>query len=170
MDIGLLILRVTLGVLIIGHGTQKAFGWFHGPGPEAASKLFDSWGFRPGRAMVYIAATTECVGGLLILLGLATPAAAAILIGTLTIACVPNLTNGLWATRGGYELALLYCAMAVVVGFTGAGAYSVDHLLGIAQPMWAGAAALAAGVLSTLPLLALRRTALSRGHSSAAAT
>src|ERR1700694_4451776 len=103
MDIGLLILRIAFGVLIIGHGTQKAFGWFHGPGPSAVAELFNKWGFRPGRLMGFLPAGTECLGGLLVALGLATPLAAAMLLGTLVVACVPNLANGLWATRGGYE-------------------------------------------------------------------
>jgi putative oxidoreductase len=167
MDIGLLILRVVLGLLIIGHGTQKAFGWFNGLGPAATAELFDKWGFRPGRAMVYVAAATECVGGLLITLGIATPAAAAMLVGTLTVACVPNLANGLWATRGGYEPALLYAAMAATLGFTGGGRYSVDALIGLPEPLWVGPAALTLGLVSTVPALARRHAVLTHEASPA---
>lgn len=162
MDIGLLILRVVLGLLVIGHGTQKAFGWFQAPGPSAMAALFDEWGFRPGRLMVYVAAVTECVGGLLIILGLATPLASAMLIGTMTVACVPNMVNGLWALRGGYELALIYAVMAVVVGFTGSGRYSIDYLLGVPQSPWTGPAAVVVGLGATVPILLRRHIILSR--------
>lgn len=37
MDLGLVILRVVFGLLMIGHGTQKLFGWFRGPGLHGAS-------------------------------------------------------------------------------------------------------------------------------------
>lgn len=168
MDIGLLILRLTLGLLIIGHGTQKAFGWFHGMGPTATAELFDKWGFRPSRAMVYLASATECFGGFLMVLGMATPLATAMLVGTMTVACVPSLVNGLWAARGGYEVALLYAAMAVVVGFTGSGRYSIDAVVGLPHPLWLGPAALAVGLLSTLPILARRRTLLGRDAPAAA--
>jgi putative oxidoreductase len=167
VDVGLLILRLALGLLIIAHGTQKAFGWFHGMGPAATAELFDTWAFRPSRAMVYLASATECFGGLLMVLGLATPLATAMLVGTLSVACVPNLANGLWAARGGYELPLLYAAIAVAVGFTGGGRYSVDRVVGLPHPLWIGLAALVVGLLSTLPILARRRTLL--GHDAAAA-
>jgi putative oxidoreductase len=162
VDIGLLILRLTLGLLIIAHGTQKAFGWFHGLGPTATAELFDKWGFRPSRAMVYLASATECCGGLLMVLGMATPLATAMLVGTLSVACVPNLANGLWAARGGYELPLLYAATAVVVGFTGSGRYSVDGLAGLPHPLWVGLAAFVVGLLATLPILVRRHMLLGR--------
>ena len=165
MDFGLLFLRIALGVLILGHGTQKAFGWFHGMGLPATAGVFDKWGFRPGRTMVLLAVTTEFVGGILIVVGFATPLAAAMLIGTLIVACAPNLPNGLWATRGGYEVALLYVLMAVTLGFTGSGRYSIDHLIGLPQPDWLGLAVLAFGLVSTIPVLALRRRHLARPAS-----
>jgi putative oxidoreductase len=34
MNAGRLIARVVIGGLFVGHGTQKLFGWFGGPGPE----------------------------------------------------------------------------------------------------------------------------------------
>jgi putative oxidoreductase len=168
VDIGLLILRLTLGLLIIAHGTQKAFGWFHGMGPTATAELFDKWAFRPSRAMVYLAAAIECFAGILMVLGMATPLATAMLVGNLSVACVPNLANGLWAVRGGYELPLLYAAMAAVVGFTGSGRYSVDGVAGLPHPLWVGPAALVVGLISTVPILARRHALLSRDASAAA--
>src|SRR5256712_6940862 len=48
-DLGLLALRVTLGVVFLGHGAQKAFGAFGGPGFAGAAGFIGSLGFRPAR-------------------------------------------------------------------------------------------------------------------------
>jgi uncharacterized membrane protein YphA (DoxX/SURF4 family) len=42
MKIGRLIARLVVGGLFVGHGTQKWFGWFGGPGLEGASKSMQS--------------------------------------------------------------------------------------------------------------------------------
>ena len=39
MSIGLLILRIVVGLLFIGHGTQKLFGWFGGGGPAGTEGM-----------------------------------------------------------------------------------------------------------------------------------
>ena len=49
MDIGLLLVRVTVGLLMAAHGAQKLLGWFGGPGLARAAGLFEGLGFRPGR-------------------------------------------------------------------------------------------------------------------------
>ena len=48
-NIGLLILRVIVGALFVGHGTQKLFGWFGGHGPEGTGQFMGQLGYRPGR-------------------------------------------------------------------------------------------------------------------------
>jgi len=40
MDVGLLILRLTVGLTLAAHGTQKLFGWFGGPGIDAVGLRF----------------------------------------------------------------------------------------------------------------------------------
>ncbi len=49
MDFGLLLLRVVVGALFVGHGTQKLFGWFGGYGLDGTGQYFESLGMRPGR-------------------------------------------------------------------------------------------------------------------------
>jgi putative oxidoreductase len=48
-DLGLLILRLTLGTVFLAHGAQKAFGAFGGPGFTGATGFIGSLGFRPAR-------------------------------------------------------------------------------------------------------------------------
>jgi len=76
MDIGLLFLRLAVGLILAAHGTQKLFGWFGGPGLNATGQFFTVLGFPPGRRHALMAALGETVGGALLAVGLATPAAA----------------------------------------------------------------------------------------------
>ena len=49
MDLGLLLARLVLGLLMAAHGSQKLFGWFGGHGIAGTSGFFEALGFRPGR-------------------------------------------------------------------------------------------------------------------------
>ena len=71
-----LLARTTIGLLFVGHGTQKLFGWFGGGGPEGTGQFFDQVGLRPGRRWALAAGAAEAGGGLLFALGAATPLAA----------------------------------------------------------------------------------------------
>jgi putative oxidoreductase len=166
MDVGLLLLRVALGLMVFAHGTQKAFGWFQGPGLSVAAGLFEKWGFRPGRPLVLFSAACECVGGLLIILGLATPLAATVVLGILVVACSPAAANGIWATKGGFELPLMYSCIAAAVGFTGSGRFSLDDALGLRYPAWTGVAVLCLGLLSSVPALLRRHAVLAQESST----
>ena len=42
MKLGKLVTRVVIGSLFVGHGTQKLYGWFDGPGPDATAVSVDS--------------------------------------------------------------------------------------------------------------------------------
>ena len=44
------LLRIILGALFVGHGTQKLFGWFGGHGPDGTGQFFENLGLRPGQA------------------------------------------------------------------------------------------------------------------------
>src|SRR5258705_11062259 len=63
MDFGLLILRVAVGALLVGHGAQKLFGWFGGYGLAGTGGFFHSLGFRPGKPMAAVAGLSEAGGG-----------------------------------------------------------------------------------------------------------
>jgi putative oxidoreductase len=130
MDIGLLVLRVVVGLLLVGHGAQKLFGWFGGGGLRATAWFFRSRGYWPSRLMAGFAGTAEMVGGAALAVGLGTPLAAAAVIATMLNAAVAvHSRHGLWAIDGGYEYPLVIAAAAATLGFTGAGAASLDATL-----------------------------------------
>lgn len=130
MDAGLLVLRVVVGLLLMGHGLQKLFGWFGGGGLTGTAWFFRSRGYRPPRLMAGLAGGAQLVGGAALAVGLMTPLAAAIVIGTMLNAAVMHRRNGLWAVDNGYEYPLVIAAVAISLGFTGAGAVSLDAWFG----------------------------------------
>jgi putative oxidoreductase len=147
MKIGRFLLRVTMGALFVGHGTQKLKGWFGGYGLDATSDMFEKLGLHPGRRNAVAAGVAETGGGAALALGLATPFAAAALIGTmLTAIHRVHLKNGPWATNQGYEYNLILICAAALVAELGPGPLSLDRLLGTEKsgPGW-GIAALAMG-------------------------
>ena len=154
MEIGRLAARAVIGGLFIGHGTQKLFGWFGGPGLGGTEEMMGAIGMRPTRPNAVAAGLSETAGGALLVLGAATPAAAASLIGTMATAIYKvHRPNGPWAAQGGWEYnAALIAALAALVD-AGPGDLSVDALVGRKEwgPAWAlgglatgGAAAAAA--------------------------
>ncbi|PRY59279.1 putative oxidoreductase [Knoellia remsis] len=160
-DLGLLVLRLVIGGLILAHGSQKAFGAFGGMGPEGTAPLFETWGFRPGRSRVLLAAATEITGATLLVLGLLTPLGAAMILGTLLVAASVNADKGLWAVKGGYELPLLYALVAGALAFTGPGRISLDHAFGLTRS-WTpvtGVVAVVVGALAAYAFIASSRRA-----------
>jgi putative oxidoreductase len=149
MSLGLLILRLVVGGLFIGHGTQKVFGWFGGHGLEGSGQFFDALGLRPGRTTALLAGTTEAGGGLLLALGLLTPLAAAGITAVMVAAIwTAHLSKGVWNSNGGFEYPLTLIAAVVALAGVGAGNWSLDNALGLdlAGTGWA-LAALAAGIV-----------------------
>ena len=128
--LGLLIVRLVVGLLFVAHGAQKLFGWFGGYGIKGTGGWFESIGVKPGATMAVLAGLTELGGGLLFALGLVTPLAAVLIIIPMLVAIAKvHGANGLWATANGYELNLLYIVIALGVALIGAGSYSLDAIL-----------------------------------------
>src|SRR5919107_793660 len=99
MDIALLVLRVVVGLFFVGHGAQKLFGKFGGHGLEGTAGFFEQIGMVPGRRHAIAAGSAEFFGGLLLVLGLATPLAAALIIAVMFVAVATvHAKNGPWAT------------------------------------------------------------------------
>ncbi|MFD3257969.1 DoxX family protein [Paenibacillus lentus] len=129
LDLGLLLIRLVVGILFIGHGAQKLFGMFGGYGPKGTGGWMESIGIKPGVLMAVLAGLMEFVGGLLFTLGLLTPLAAALIALAMVGAIVKvHFKNGLWATANGYEYPLVLLIVVIGVALTGAGVYSLDAL------------------------------------------
>jgi putative oxidoreductase len=132
MDIGILIIRVLFGVAIAGHGAQKLSTWFGGYGIKRTGGFFENIGFHPGATFATAAGLGEMGGGLLVTLGLFTPFGAAAVLSAMLVAMVSvHLKNGFFAAGNGIELPFLYAVAAFGIAWTGAGAISLDRLLGL---------------------------------------
>ncbi|MHB1065152.1 MAG: DoxX family protein [Georgenia sp.] len=160
MEIGLLLVRVVIGALMVGHGAQKLFGSFGGPGVAGTGGWFDSVGFRPGKAMAVVAGLSELGGGLLLALGLLTPLASAAIIGTMVVAASTHTASGLWGANGGYELPLVFTVVAASVALTGPGAYSLDSALGLESTTAVGFGAIVLGVVAAVVVAARAKAAV----------
>ena len=164
LDLGLLVLRVGIGVPFALHGFQKLLGWFGGGGRRATAAWFASLGFGDGRAAALLAGSGEIVGGLGLAAGLLTPLAAAAVMGTMTTAAfVNNAAAGFWSVAKGWELNGYLIVVATAVAIMGPGALSLDAvldvpgLLGVQLDGTLGAGAVGAGLLGGWARWATRR-------------
>ena len=155
MDTGLLIVRVVVGTLLVGHGLQKLAGWFGGYGLRGTGGYLESsFGFRPGLFWAVVAGVAEAGGGLLLGLGLFTPLGAVAVAGTMVVAMrTDHAGKGPWYFNGGWEYNLVLIALALQLAFGGPGEASLDHALdwdlsGIGWGVAATAATLASAVVT----------------------
>jgi putative oxidoreductase len=132
MQIGLFLIRAVLGVVFIGHGTQKLFGWFGGGGIGGAGRFFDSVGYRPGPLAATATGIAETSGGVGLLLGFLTPLASlAIIVVMIGAIGAVHWSKGMWNTNGGIEYPLTLAVVALGLAFTGPGRYSIDRKAGL---------------------------------------
>jgi putative oxidoreductase len=159
IEVAVLILRVVVGLLFMGHGAGKLFGWFAGFGLDGTGEYFESLGYRRGRRLALLAGLTEVGAGAAFAAGLLTPVAAAGLVGLMISAAVAaHGEQGLWSENEGYEYPLVLIVVALAVTLAGPGAYSIDAALGL--PLegagWTAFSA-ALGGIAALGSLAIRR-------------
>jgi putative oxidoreductase len=119
---GLLLLRVALGVIFFTHGYPKLAH----ANPQMQD-MFLQHGLQP--QLVYVAGVLETFGGLLLLLGVFTRAAALVLVTEMCVAIVKvNSVHGIMALHE-YEFPLALAAACFALVTTGAGSASLDRLL-----------------------------------------
>jgi putative oxidoreductase len=129
LDIGPLLLRVALGVTMLAHGYNHAWG---GGKLAGTARWFESIGIRPGRVHALLATTTELAVAPLLFLGLLTPLAAAGVLGVMLVALISNhLKNGYFIFRPGegYEYVLFITLTSLALAAIGAGGWSLDHAI-----------------------------------------
>jgi putative oxidoreductase len=168
MSYGILILRVVIGLIFFGHGTQKLLGWWGGPGIEGTKGWLGSMGFRRPEAMAPLVALAES-SGILFALGCLTPLAALAMCGAMVVAIGSvHWRNGFWNTAQGFEFNLSLLAASIAVAIIGPGRFSIDRLIGwddnLSGPIW-GLGVLAAAVVgATFVLIAMHEP---RTHAGA---
>jgi len=130
IDTGLLIIRLVIGLLFVGHGAQKLFGWFGGHGLKGTGGWMESLGLKPGMTMALLAGLAELVGGILFVLGFLTPLAGIMIAATMVMAIVKvHGANGLWSTQNGYEYNLTLLVVAIGIALIGPGQFALDAFL-----------------------------------------
>lgn len=123
-DVGLLLLRLTLGAIFVAHGSQKLFGAWGGGGIEGTGQFFAQNGLKPGEALAVLAGTGELVGGILLALGLLTRLGALAIAVPMVIAIVAVHLPGPFID--GFEFPLALLAAAIVMLLVGPGRLSLD--------------------------------------------
>jgi putative oxidoreductase len=154
VEYGLLLLRLVVGLLFVGHGTQKLFGWFGGGGPRGTAAFFSSVGYRMPGVLAVVAGLSEAGGGMLLATGLLTPLAA-FLLATVMLNAIATVVfpKGF---LGGFEFEVTLLTVAIALAATGPGEISLDDAIGWADDItgiaWASlvlAAAIVASLITT---------------------
>ncbi len=110
-------LRIMTSALLIIHGTTKLFSW---PFPSATGRVQVA-------SLLGAAGILEAVGGLLLLIGLASRPVSFVLAGQMAVAYfMAHAVNGFWPIRNGGELAIMFCFALLAICANGPGAWAVD--------------------------------------------
>jgi putative oxidoreductase len=119
--LALLVLRLVIGAIMIGHGYGKVFGGF-----SRVQGMVTHIGFPA--FMAYPLATTEFVGGILMIAGLLTRFVAFAMLVDMSVAIWKmHWKNGLLG-EGGYQFPLALWAIAFALIFFGGGPIAIDAI------------------------------------------
>ncbi len=155
LDLGLLLLRLVVGGTFIYHGLQKLTGWFHGPGLEGTRDMLENGGWSQADIGAAFLIVSELGGGILIVLGLATPLAAGAVLATIISAWFwkQGMVPGFQYKAGdsAVELESILAGAAAAIILTGPGRLSLDRNRGWAtRPFLGSLAALVAAVAAAI--------------------
>lgn len=126
MNISLLLIRLTVGVILFLHGLQKVFGLFGGSGLKNWNTYLKK-SFNLPEFVGYTSAFTEMIFGFFLIIGLFTRVSSIIMIVFMLFATfMVHWKNGFFITKNGYEYCLLIIVCLLSVTIMGGGEYSVD--------------------------------------------
>lgn len=159
--LGLLVLRIGLGVVLIAHGLQKLFGWWGGRGLTGFRNSLSDVGYQHADVLASVSAGGAIVAGVLLVLGLFTPLAAAgalafLLNGLLAGLSAPHAPTFSSFLPNGYEYQITLVVVAVAVILAGPGRYGLDAGRGWAHRPFIGSfVALLGGVAAAIAVWVL---------------
>src|SRR5262249_20921815 len=125
-DVGLLIVRLSLGFIFIYHGSRRLFGWFDGPGLDSSAHYFANTAhLHPGMFFAVLGGCVVFFGGIALALGLFSRLAGLAIFGDMMMAIITvTHADGFNSTAGaGWELNLALGVLALVPAFFGSGRF-----------------------------------------------
>lgn len=129
-DIGLLVIRLAVGLTFVAHGLQQSLGLWGGSGMVGWTGAMDHMGFRPAQYWALASTIVQVGGGIALAVGFLTPIAAASLVGIgLVIILKVHWQKGFWNSKGGFEFPLVLLAASIGMLLIGPGGISIDGLL-----------------------------------------
>jgi len=131
VSIACLVLRLSLGFIMIPHGMQKLFGAFGGPGLEDTASFLAKIGLTPGGFWAWVAVLVEFGGGIFLLVGFLTRVVAFLVATEMAVAILKVNAPRFFVSQGGMEFSLAVAVMAVAVVLLGSGPLSVDRAIGL---------------------------------------
>ena len=138
IDLALLLLRCTVGAVMLAHGINHMR-----PNIDGTAAWFGSMGMKPAKLHAWMATATEIVGGILLVLGLLTPFAAAGVVGVMFVAwAINHRGNGFFIFNPGegWEYVMTLGVVGVAMGAIGPGAWSLDEAFDLNDTLigWTG--------------------------------
>ncbi|MGW5374402.1 DoxX family protein [Nocardia sp. NPDC003999] len=131
LDLGLLLLRLVVGVTFLYHGLQKLTGWFHGPGLDGTRDMMERGGWDHPSVSALLVTAGEVGGGALLILGLLTPLAAGAVLAVILDAWAwkQGMAPGFQykAGPGAVEYESVLAGVSAVIILTGPGRLSFDR-------------------------------------------
>lgn len=126
LSTGILLLRLTIGILLFIAGSGKALGWFGGYGAEKSLQFYNQMGFST--FLGYLSIYTEFIGGFLLIIGFFTRFAAFAITINMAVATLVSLPRGFMGPTGA-QTPFIFLVCAVVILITGPMVYSIDYVI-----------------------------------------